>query len=171
MSDARTKIAEGVNRDIAEITDNLIATAKGATKEHWVTCTKCHKRTTVQIPDTANAVKAAQLLMDQGFGRPAQESSASNSIKELVARAEEGWLGRLHELTNEELAAYIQFINERDPVAAREADEALETFKKSHRVNAKPLMPRKRPKKRSPVEEMEELTHSTEPLSMNGGQE
>jgi hypothetical protein len=106
--------------------------------------------------------------MDQGFGRPAQETSVSNSIKELVARAEEGWLGRLHEFTNEELAAYIQFLNERDPVAAREADEALETYKKSHRVNAKPLAPKKRPRKRSPVEEMEELTHSTEPPSMKG---
>jgi hypothetical protein len=122
----RTRFAEDVAKDYEEIRDNLIAAAKGATKETYVTCQHCSRRTPAQVPDIANAVKAAQLLLEQGFGRPPQESSTSNSVQELAKRGREQF--GLEQMTDDELYALAEWERMQDPEGAKLADEQWKAF-------------------------------------------
>ena len=94
----RKRIADDVEKQYETIKGNLIAAASGATKTVWVTCSHCHKRTEASVPDIANSVKAAQLLLDQGFGRPAPDTGESERRFKASSLAE---------LTDDQLEAII----------------------------------------------------------------
>jgi hypothetical protein len=102
----RKRLAEDLEADYEAIRDNLLTAAKGATKEIWVSCEKCSKRTPARVPDFGNSVKAAQLLLDQGFGRVApntgecERSITAGSIEELSDE-------QLEQIVNGELTVAI----------------------------------------------------------------
>lgn len=100
----RLRLAADVSEEYEAIRDNLIAAAKGAEKEVYITCTHCSRRTPARISDYGNSVKAAQLLLDQGFGRLGYEKGKPNAGTVAL-------LGNrpLQDLTDEELETLVSY--------------------------------------------------------------
>jgi hypothetical protein len=82
----RQKLAQDAAEGYEEIRGALQA-AINATKGHPAACPKCSHRFRVSIPDHGAAIKAAQLWIDQGYGRPERDEGAGTALglEQLVA--------------------------------------------------------------------------------------
>jgi hypothetical protein len=74
-----------VSENTAGIIDRLWQLSE-ATKVVYVSCPHCGKKSDVDVPDTASAVKAIEALMAQGYGRPTPEVEVRDRSVTVVRR-------------------------------------------------------------------------------------
>jgi hypothetical protein len=67
-------VRERIARDAESMYADLAAFFKNALeadRKVWVTCSHCDRRTEAEIPDWTARAKAVEMMLNQGFGRPA----------------------------------------------------------------------------------------------------
>lgn len=78
-AEVRPLLAQATAASLDEIQAALLDAAVGATRENWTTftCPECGKkhRAQVLVPDVRARVGAIEVLLREGLGRPAQDSS------------------------------------------------------------------------------------------------
>jgi hypothetical protein len=77
--------------------------AMDSTKRAWAFCPKCRTKVQVDQPDHGARIKAVELWLEQGFGRPGTGSALEAPA--VVGGRET--LGQLEAMSMEELAAYV----------------------------------------------------------------
>jgi hypothetical protein len=74
----RSSVRERIARDVERHYDASIAAffedALAAEKVAWADCSTCRHRVKVSVPDWGARVRALELLLNQGFGRPSSEA-------------------------------------------------------------------------------------------------
>lgn len=90
----RDRFREDAEVHYDKLIDSLLA-AVGAEVTRWGDCPECKHRVPVTFPDIRARTQAIQVLLDQGYGRPA----ATLQIQPL----EEGLARSLRDLSDEEL--------------------------------------------------------------------
>jgi hypothetical protein len=124
----RERLASDASDDYERIKAAIWA-AIDADKEQWTTCTHCNKRTRVTIADFTARIRAVELALEQGLGKVPQQPAASNSIEALAKRTQERFA--LHEMTDQELEALIEWERQKDPEGAAKDDAEWEAWLKS----------------------------------------
>ena len=71
--DFRAKLATDLEEDYETVRD-FLKDAIAATRKVWHTCPHCKHRSEVEITDVKSGLQAAQLWIDQGFGKTAQSA-------------------------------------------------------------------------------------------------
>jgi len=101
--DLRGRFKESLNRVPAEKLDELVDSILDVKKKVRVeeACRHCHKRQVwwVEVPDPVGQARAAAVLMDQAFGKPAEQRTVDVNV--LVARSRQ----ELEALSDSELVA------------------------------------------------------------------
>jgi hypothetical protein len=108
----RQRLADDANEDY-ELIRNALKDAAQSKKQVWISCPHCKKKSQVEIADGHAAAKAAQIWLEQGFGR------AADSTK----RPDEGPpdLGKpVEAMTAAERDAYARFLIAENPELAEE---------------------------------------------------
>lgn len=72
----RQRLAQDAADEYDLIRSTLLEAAK-VMKPVWVACPECMKRSQVEVPDGHVALKATELLINQGYGRP-KEAATDN---------------------------------------------------------------------------------------------
>jgi hypothetical protein len=85
MSTDGSSFRERLQGDLNDRYDTLIQTiesAMQATRDEWVDCPHCNKRSKVQVRDTRAAISAAEFFANQAEGRPgvASDGEAAQGI-------------------------------------------------------------------------------------------
>lgn len=112
MPRRRLNIPDGPARDkftaaAEQLADDIIATLQQAldTKQVYnVKCHHCHKDWKYPFPDISALLKAGQFLIDNGIGKPAQQTRAPEKTKTESKR--------LEDLSDEELFALLEEVED-----------------------------------------------------------
>lgn len=133
MSSVRTRLADDATKDYEKLKATLWE-AMDSVKRVWLSCPDCKKRSEVEVPDSSARVKAVELALEQGFGRPGQEKLAERG-SDLVndTRQLEDW-------SSDELRALIAYYDSlktpEELTAEREAkDQWMAGFLAGQREN------------------------------------
>jgi hypothetical protein len=71
----RTRLAEDLEGQY-DVVRQALEDAMGTTKKQWLTCTHCQKRSEVDVVDNSARIRAIELWLEQGFGKPGTTSTA-----------------------------------------------------------------------------------------------
>ena len=80
-------VRERMRDDFEEMYEDvkkLLKDAGEAKKQVWVNCPHCKRKSTVEIQDAKAALSVAEFFANQGFGRPAQAESESDTSISFV---------------------------------------------------------------------------------------
>jgi hypothetical protein len=110
--------------DLESQYDKVVAALEDAmesTKKAWAYCPDCRKKVQVDHPDHGARIKAVELWLEQGFGRPGAGAASVDPIAAGLEMTMEA-LGRL---STNELAAfwYSSMSKERQTATLRLAEE------------------------------------------------
>lgn len=113
MTKRKLNLPDGPARDkftaaAEQLADDIIAMLQesvDAKKEWAVTCRYCKKSARYPFPNYEVVLKAAQFLIDNGIGKPAQQKQAPERPKADIEKAEN--------LSDEELQARINQLREK----------------------------------------------------------
>jgi hypothetical protein len=92
--------------DLESQYDKVLAALEEAmesTKKAWAFCPKCRTKVQVDHPDHGARIKAVELWLEQGFGRP----GAGAALESAVSVGARQTLDELRALTTDQLAAYV----------------------------------------------------------------
>ena len=93
----RAQLAQDIEGEYELIRDALKDAISG-TRKVWLSCPDCGKRSEVEAPDVSGRMKAIELWLTEGFGKPGTTSSAP-AVPDMGKP--------MSELTDEELDAII----------------------------------------------------------------
>ena len=110
----RSRIAGEAEAQSDKIIEALFR-AMDAMRKTWAYCPKCRQKVQVDFPDVNASLKAIELLMEQGYGRPV--AGAANAAPEIVGGRET--LAQLEALSTNQLAAYV-FVSQSEEERARD---------------------------------------------------
>jgi hypothetical protein len=90
VSNVRRRLAEDVERLYDGRISGFLEEALAAERSVWGTCSHCHRKTEVSVPDWNARTRALQLALEQGYGKvPAgpnsEELAAIENLDELNA--------------------------------------------------------------------------------------
>lgn len=124
VDNVRAELARDVGEHYGEIVAGLFGALK-ASKVAYTSCPECNKRHPVNVPDWTARVKAFETLLNQGFGRPSDETKkdARESFEELGLRSPV-------EMSDAELKAVLVHEYLADPDLL-DAERGLQEFVKS----------------------------------------
>lgn len=104
MSSVRSRLAEDATASYEKVLA-VLQGAMDATKKAWAYCPDCAKKVQVDYPDHAAQIRAVELWLSEGFGKPGTVAAGSvpgvPSYAELEAMKREEW----EKLTDDQLWA------------------------------------------------------------------
>lgn len=102
MSSVRARLAVDAEAQYDKISSTLIK-ALDSTKKSWGFCPACRKKVQIDHPDHGAQLKAAEMLLEQGFGRPGADTSGRSP----EAVGAEVTLAMLEDMSLTQLAAHV----------------------------------------------------------------
>jgi hypothetical protein len=97
MSTVRSRLATDLESNYSLVRDAL-EDAMAATKKTWGFCPKCKGKVQVDFPDHGARIRAIELWLEQGFGKPSTNGAAAVAPSQAL-------LTDVEALTDDQLAA------------------------------------------------------------------
>ena len=102
MSGIRARLAGDLESQYDKVVSAL-EDAMESSKTAWAYCPSCRKKVQVDHPDHSARIKAVELWLEQGFGRP----GTGSTLQSPAAVGGKETLEQLEALSTNELAAYV----------------------------------------------------------------